>query len=584
MRVLLLEPRDEMRKGPWADLRWDRIVDLGVAGANSYARWADQSRCPVTTILGSLPDEFEGFHHVRKVLGLGCGRLIDEYGLDWWEILSILLVEKLETLILLTCFAETISKEDEIFVSRSGFHSDLLKHLVSASIETFPPRRDAHQAGLRHSVRAARRLSGSQVADVFWDKYDPGYQFRGQFARRRRSCERPVVLLPTAYVNVSRTGIAYANTVPEQDFFLVSTRRSGWMSRLPSNASAAWLSSYASLRDRSHEIVEMEGRWQSLLREFADIKELRILDSLGSLADFPERLRHGLEVRDAWRNVLDTEPVQAVLCADDSNPYTRIPLLLARERGLPNIACHHGALDGRYLFKRSYGDVILVKGKMEQDYLVRRCQVPAERVEIGAPTLPASAKPRHQWNNHSGRSHILFISEPFEDAGGRGKEFYSEVLPPLADLALTSGRTLIVKLHPMESRVERAGTVAKVLSPLQKSVTSIVDGPLTEDLLAQTWFGMTVLSTVATECAIRGMPCFLCRWLEYFPYGYVDQFIRFGAGIALKGPREIETIPKILEQYSSRPEVSSACWQAAAPERLMDLFSAPRQASIAAAG
>lgn len=584
MRALLLHPKDEVQEGPWVDLPWDRIVDLGFAGANSYARWTDQFRCPVTTILGSLPSGFEDFHHVRKVLGLGCGRLIDECGLDWWEILSILLAEKLEVLILLTCFAKGISKEDEIFVSRPGFHSALLKHLVSARVETFPLRSDARHAGLRHYIRAARRLSASQVADVFWDKYDPGYQFRGHFTRKRQSCERPVVLLPTAYVNVSRTGIAYANTAPEQDFFLVSTRRSGWMSHLPPNVSASWLSSYASLRDRSHEIAEMDGRWQSLLWEFGDIKELRILNSLGSLADFPERLRHGLEVRDAWRNVLDTEPVQAVLCADDSNPYTRIPLLLACERRLPSIACHHGALDGRYLFKRSYGDVILVKGKLEQDYLVRRCEVPADRVEIGAPALPASAKPRHQWSNHSCRSHILFISEPFEDAGGRGKEFYSEVLPPLADLALTSGRTLVVKLHPMESRVERSATVAKILTPLQKSVTIIVDGPLAEDLLAQTWFGITVLSTVVTECAVRGIPCFLCRWLEYFPYGYVDQFIRFGAGIALRGPREIETIPKILAQYSSRPEVSSACWQAANPERLMDLFSGPGQASIAAAG
>src|SRR5208337_4616464 len=44
---------------------------------------------------------------------------------------------------------------------------------------------------------------------MFWDKYDAGYQFRGHLVRNRQSSRRPAVLVPTAYVNVSRTGIAY---------------------------------------------------------------------------------------------------------------------------------------------------------------------------------------------------------------------------------------------------------------------------------------------------------------------------------------------------------------------------------------
>ena len=33
------------------------------------------------------------------------------------------------------------------------------------------------------------------------------------------------------------------------------------------------------------------------------------------------------------------------------------------------------------MFKRAHADVVLAKGKMEQDYLVRVCGVPRARVE-----------------------------------------------------------------------------------------------------------------------------------------------------------------------------------------------------------
>ena len=266
--------------------------------------------------------------------------------------------------------------------------------------------------------------------------------------------------------------------------------------------------------------------------------------------------------------------MQAVLCADDSNPYTRIPLLLARERGLPNFACHHGALDSRYLFKRSYADVIWAKGKMEEDYLVRRCGVPREKVEIGAPALPANWRELEKSNPQTFRPYLLFISEACDVSGGRSEEFYRDILPPLADLALATGRKLIVKLHPVESERERTGLVARILSAEQRTATRIVSGPLTEDLLAKAWFGITILSTVAMECAIRGIPCFLCKWLEFWPYGYVEQFIRFGVGIGLNDPAEIGRIPEYLQQHPVNAEgVRENCWQPAAAGRLRELLS-----------
>lgn len=575
MKILLIHPEDDPESGPWANLRSDSIVDLGLAGVNAYARWTNKFRCPVTT-LSSLRSGFDDFRHVRHVLGLGCGQLIDEHGLDWWEIMSCYLAEEMEALILLQRFAGTISSDDEVYVSRHGLHAGLLQCLVGTRTKIFPSRRSAKKGGLAHYVRASGKLSASQMIDVFWDKYDAGYQLRGRLTRKRIPSARPVVLLPTAYVNVSRTSIAYANTFPDENFLLVSTRQSGRMRDMPTNVTGAWLSSYASVCDRSGENADMETRWRSLLQGLEGVVEFDTLKRLGYLQQFPRRFRRGIEVRDAWRNVLDTEPIEGVLCADDSNPYTRIPLLLAQARGLANIACHHGALDGGYVYKRSYGDVIWVKGKMEEDYLVRKCGVPPEKIEIGAPALH-TARGRRQSSPQTFRANILFISEAFDITGGRAEEFYRDILPPLADLAQGTGRRLVVKLHPAESKPERANILARVLSAQQRSVAHIVSGPLTEDLLATAWFGITVLSTVALECAIRGIPCFLCKWLESWPYGYVEQFLRFRVGVGLNHPNEIEKIPEYLQQHPASTCAGENCWQPVDRGRLRELLESSRK-------
>jgi hypothetical protein len=78
-----------------------------MGGKNTYARWTRQFQCPVT-ILDSLRNGFDDFRRVREVLGVGCGRLVDEHGLDWWEIMSILLHGELETLILLQRFVRQL--------------------------------------------------------------------------------------------------------------------------------------------------------------------------------------------------------------------------------------------------------------------------------------------------------------------------------------------------------------------------------------------------------------------------------------------------------------------------------------------
>jgi hypothetical protein len=586
MKVLLIHPEDDLQGGPWNDLRWDRVVDLGRAGMEAYARARSHFGCPVTPLYGQNEDSenFNNIRRVRELLAMGLGRLVDGYGLDWWELTSIRVHAELEAAIRLQKFAAALRPSDEIHVSKPSFEAEILRLAIGERLRVFPGQADGSRRGPGHYFRVLRKFPASQLLEIFWDKTDPGYQLRGWFNGKRRTQQDPVVLLPTAYVNVSRTGMAYANTIPDTKFLLVATRRSGWVANPPPNVSTAWLRSYASVRasGRRAEHRDLMERWGSLRRELERVPEFSTLSRLGCFDEFPYWFARGLEIRDAWRNVLDTEPVRAVMCGDDSNPYTHIPVLLAEERGLPTISYHHGALDGRCMFKRSHADVNLVKGTMEEDYLVRVCGLPAIQVEVGA---PISAGEEKLISGDGRKSCIVLFSEAYEAMGGRARDVYQDILPALADLALSAGRELVVKLHPAESLSERKRIIGQILRPDQQHVVRVVGGPLRSELLDKTWFGITILSTVAVECALKGIPCFLCKWLESSPYGYLDQFTRFGVGVRLNQPDEIKHIPLMLQNYAPDPHLRENCGTPIQPERLRILLglSPPQQVTISGA-
>ncbi len=572
MKILLVHPDDSPARGRWFHQRWDQVIDLGKAGCDSYTHWTRQFGCPVIP-LDSLRIGVQECRRVREIFQSGCGRLLDSCGLDWWELTAMFFHEEIELLGTLGRFADQLGTDDQLLLTRPGFYADVLRFLLGDRVHLLSSRSCTKSSGL-HYLRAAAKFPLAQLAEIFWDKYDGCYSLRRHFSANRQPSHNPVVLLPSAYINVSRMAIAYARTVPELDFLLVATRRSGWLADASTNVTVANLASYTTDgRDTSGEYEDLLQKWQIYRAELESVPEISLLRHLRCLDSFPKLLRQGLAIRDAWRRVLETEPVKAVLCADDSNPYTHIPVLLARNRGIPAIACHHGALDGAHLFKRSHADVILAKGKMEQDYLVRVCGVPNVNVEIGA---PADWSPTCVRRDGDSAPFITFFSEPYEVASARTDEFYRDLLPRLADLALKAGRKLVVKLHPFESRRERQRLINRILTAEQQQIATVVSGALSEDLLQRTWAGITVLSTAASECAVRGIPSFLCGWLEYSHYGYIEQFERFGVGQVLRSPVEIAEIPQLIRRYR-QPEVSSNLWQPVTSARLQELFSGARK-------
>jgi hypothetical protein len=305
--------------------------------------------------------------------------------------------------------------------------------------------------------------------------------------------------------------------------------------------------------------------WGTLRRKLRRENPIfRVADGAGMLEKVEPVLRWSLRLRDAWWNLLEAECVEGCLSADDTNPYSRIPLLLAKVRGIPSVACHHGALDCWMAAKTLASDFYLSKSDMEWDYLVNQCHLARERIVSGGPgdVDKVSALPAAE------ASHIVFFTEPYETSGWRVEEIYQDILPRLYALAQSCGLKLVLKLHPFENIKTHRKRVCRILG--REAEVEITAGPTTIDLWRKMKFAFTVQSSIALECAATRVPVFLCGWLRDSYSGYVEQYAKFGVGHLLETPEQISEIPDLL---ASQRYPAAALGKSIQPEILQSLFS-----------
>lgn len=548
MRVLLLHPEDNIP----SQGRWDLIVDFGRAPESTYQRWSKQKGCQVFSIY-DFAREIDDLRLCRQSLQAGMGVLIDRHGIDWWDVLSLLLVPEFQQFILIERFAKHIDASCELYATRQFSLATALQHRLNCTLKILGGHFGAIRRHFQHYSCALSNLGAAQLSQVIQDKFDRYHHIRRRFAAKRKASSVPLILLPSAYVNVSRTAVRYAESLPEQMFLLVLARRNARLQSLPSNVLMASLDGYfAAPADAEPDLF---AEWHSLRRKLAhDSWTFEVAERVGTLEKIEPNLRWALTVRDAWLNVLEPEHIVGCLCADDTNPYTRIPLLLAKLRGIPTIACHHGALDCWMALKSLASDFYLAKSEMERDYLIRRCDIAAEKIVVDAPREAAQAGSQLA----TAPSRIVFFTEPYEANGWRGEELYRDLLPRLYRLSETCGMKLVIKIHPFENIGAHCKRLRRILGQEARKIEVIV-GPATSDLWQSTRFAITVESSIALECAERGVPVFLCAWLRDPSSGYVRQYAKFGVAHRLESPEEISNIPDLLKMPISpaaAPEIS----------------------------
>jgi hypothetical protein len=73
--------------------------------------------------------------------------------------------------------------------------------------------------------------------------------------------------------------------------------------------------------------------------------------------------------------------------------------------------------------------------------------------------------------------------------------------------------------------------------------------------LTHSWFGIGVDSSVAVECALAGVPYFLCGWLDHSGFAYGKQLARYSVGRMLHTASQIAAIPELIGTWT-RPELT----------------------------
>lgn len=115
MKILLLHPNDRAEDGPWRNLGWDWIVDLGWAGHRAYARLADRFRCRAFSIRSVSDHEFHR-SRLRELWQPDFHQLMDAEGVDWWDIFFPLPYAQMEQVVLVSTLAAEIPKDVPCFL------------------------------------------------------------------------------------------------------------------------------------------------------------------------------------------------------------------------------------------------------------------------------------------------------------------------------------------------------------------------------------------------------------------------------------------------------------------------------------
>ena len=566
MRVLLLHPDDDFREVQ--EKIWDLIIDMGRAPAATYRRWEAQAGCGVCS-LHDCAREIDDLYGVRQVLQPGFGAIVDRHGIDWWDILVPELLPNTLSLMLVERQARQFGNDCDLYTTRPSWIANALAARLGAKLRMAGSSWWARR--LRYS-RLLTHLDGRQLAQLLEDKLRTN-----RFVRKFSGDPRPVILLPSAYVNGSRTAIDLAERLPQHEFLLMNTRSSGKISSLPANVRMNALRVDSSLS--GSEMTELLDRWESLKAKLTvQFEEFTFANSVGAFDQVPALLRDGILMRDAWMRVFESANVTGVVCTDDSNPPTRIPLILAQVRGLPTVVCHHGALDYLMAVKSFCADSYIAKSNLERDYLERVCRLPPEKIL----ELPTASEKTSDPVDHSSGDCLVFFSEPYEGKYWRADEISAELIPQLISLATDLRLKLIFKIHPFESVKAHRRRLQRFAGDDAKNV-EIIAGPAADELFRRTRIAITAQSTTALECARRNIPVFLCAWLRDAYSGYVAQFTRFGVGHPLALAAQIAEIPKLLDCPPERQVSFDEQSQSDGLDRLSDRFATRDSSEVATA-
>src|SRR5262249_10004265 len=158
-KVLLLHPGDPI---PALNHQpWHLIVDLGRAPAATYDEWSRTTNCKIVSVF-DFADGTDDLHRTRQLLELGMGKVVDQFGIDWWDVLVQSIVPELQQLTYLSRLGAGIEPGTDIYCTQLHFLSTALQHIAGGKLVIFegPWRSLRRKAG--HYAQTLGRLDFAQ--------------------------------------------------------------------------------------------------------------------------------------------------------------------------------------------------------------------------------------------------------------------------------------------------------------------------------------------------------------------------------------------------------------------------------------
>ena len=168
MKVLLVHPEDDL---PPENSRreWDLVVDLGRAPTSTYTRWSAQMGCAVISIY-DFAEEITDLRLCRESLRHGAGFLLDRFGIDWWDVLSLGIVPILQQITLFERLSSYIDKPCQFHATRPFRPTTVLRDL--GPVKVLGSGSVSLQKKLQHYKHVVANLDTAQIWQIIQDKFD----------------------------------------------------------------------------------------------------------------------------------------------------------------------------------------------------------------------------------------------------------------------------------------------------------------------------------------------------------------------------------------------------------------------------
>ncbi len=151
--------------------------------------------------------------------------MVDPWGIDWWDVLSLEIAPEVQQFMLIHRLSKKLSSNCELYSSRPHSLATALRDFSARIDDLGKPRPVGHSRARRLSQIFSRSRLCASLSRCWQTSSMPRTPFDTTSPAAGNRRDSLSILLPSAYVNVSRTVLSYAELFPDQKFLLVHTRR-----------------------------------------------------------------------------------------------------------------------------------------------------------------------------------------------------------------------------------------------------------------------------------------------------------------------------------------------------------------------